>query len=102
MDFIDVIGASGTAYRFRRWPGAGKHSPTAGNYILVADRGRRILAVGVLEDLSRADQQLALPKGAVLFTRLNIARQVREAEHLDLTAGHPEAARDTNGEPHLA
>lgn len=88
MNFIDVTGASGTAYPFRRWPGAGRHPPTAGNYILVEERGRKIIAVGMLEDLSRADQHVAAPKGAMLLTRLNIARQTREAEHLDLAAVH--------------
>lgn len=102
MDFMDVTGASGTAYRFRCWPGAGRHPPTAGNYILVAERGRKVLAVGMLEDLSRADQQAAAQKGEVLPTRLNIARQTREAEHLDLAAIHPDAERNPAGEPQLA
>jgi len=102
MDFIDLTGTSGTAYRFRRWPGAGRHPPIAGNYALVAVDDRKILSLGMLEDLSRAPQQLTVPKGAVLFTRLNIARQVREAEHLDLAAGLPQAERDAAGEPHLA
>lgn len=101
MDFVDVTGASGTAYRFRRWPGAGRHPPIAGNYVLVVERGRKILACGMLEDLSHASRLLA-PKGAALFTRLNIARQVREAEHLDIAAGHPDAARDPAGEAQVA
>jgi len=102
MDFIDVAGASGAAYRFRRWPGADRHPPTAGNYVLVAERDREILAVGMLEDLSRAPHQVAVPKGAVLLTRLNIARRTREAEHLDLAAAHPVAERHRVGEPQMA
>lgn len=102
MDFIDVTGASGAAYRFRRWPGPGSHPPIAGNYVLVAERGRKVLAVGMLEDLSCAARQVVVPKGAVLLTRLNIARQTREAEHLDLAAGHPEAERASIAEPQLA
>lgn len=92
MDFIDVTGASGTAYRFRRWPGAGRHPPIAGNYVLADEKGRKIMAVGAAEDLSRAPDFVAERlDGAALFTRLNIARRVREAEHLDLAAVHPEA-----------
>jgi hypothetical protein len=91
MDFIDVMGASGSAYRFRRFSGAGRHPPIAGNFVLV-DRGRKILALGMLEDLSRAPQVLAeRMNGAELFTRLNISRRVREAEHADLVDGRPDA-----------
>jgi len=92
MDFIDVLGASGTAYRFRRWPGVGRHPPIAGNFVLVAEKGGAILALGPAEDLSRAPELLAdRLKGAALFTRLNIARRVREAEHADMAARHPDA-----------
>jgi len=100
MDFIDVTGASGTAYRFRRWSGEGGHPSIAGNDVLAVERDRKILAVGMLEDLSRASRQLVAPKGVALFTRLNIARQLREAEHLDIVTAHPEAERDA--EPKLA
>ena len=65
MDFFDVTGASGTAYRFRRWPGAVRHPPMAGNYVLVAERGRKVLAVGVLEDLSSASERLAVCRMAL-------------------------------------
>jgi len=102
MDFMDVIGASGTAYRFRRWPDGGKHPPIAGNYVVAVERGRKILAFGMLENLSLAAQQLVVPKGAAIFTRLNIARQVREAEHLDIAAGNPDVARDSADEPQVA
>lgn len=92
MDFIDVVGASGAAYRFRRWPGAGRHPPIAGNFVLVADRGRTIIALAAVEDLSRAPELVAERfKGAELFTRLNIARRVREAEHADMLAQIPQA-----------
>lgn len=98
MDFIDVIGASGSAYRFRRWPGPGRHPPIAGNYLLARNRGREIVAVGAVEDLSRAPELLGERlKGATLFTRLNIARRVREAEHLDLAAAHPQAESEPAG-----
>lgn len=104
MNFIDLTGASGTAYRFRLWPGAGRHSPTAGNFVVAAERSRTILAVGMLDDLSRAAQQVEAPEGALLYTRLNIGRQMREAEHADLiAAGHPEAGGEigVDAEPRL-
>lgn len=91
MDFIDIAGASGTAYRFRRWPSSGSHPPIAGNFALVAEKTRKVVAVGVVDDLSRARQELeALPRGITLYTRLNVARRVREAEHADLVLRHPE------------
>lgn len=93
MEFIDICGASGSAYRFRRWPTAGKHPPIAGNFVLVAEGSRDVLAIGVTEDLSRAPLVLeAAAKEAELFTRLNISRRTREAEHADLALLHPDAA----------
>jgi hypothetical protein len=95
MDFIDIPGASGTAYRFRRWPNSGSHPPIAGNFALVAEGTRKIIAVGMADDLSGARQELkSLPRGTAIFTRLNVARRVREAEHADITLQHPDASRD--------
>jgi hypothetical protein len=85
MDFIDIPGAAGTVYRFRRWPSSGSHPPIAGNFVLVAEKTRKAVAVGVVDDLSRAAQRVGtLPHGTALFTRLNIARRVRESEHSDV------------------
>ena len=93
MDFIDISGASGNSYRFRRWPTSGVHPPIAGNFALVAERTRRVLAVRVADDLSRVRQDLdGLPRRTALFTRLNVARCQREAEHADLTLEHAEAS----------
>src|SRR4051812_39680568 len=95
MDFIDIPGASGTGYRFRRWPSSGSHPAIAGNFVVVAQKTRKVLAVGVVDDLSRACAELeSLPRGAALFTRLNVTRREREAEHADLALQHPEASRD--------
>jgi hypothetical protein len=93
MDFIDICGASGAAYRFRPWPSSGVHPPIAGNFALVDPSDHRVVAVGTLEDLSHAASvrgRRAQP--CELFTRLNIARRLREAEHADLAKRHPEAA----------
>ena len=56
MDVLDLRGASGTVYRFRRSPQPGAHPPIAGNYALVATGTHRLIAAGVLDDLSLAFQ----------------------------------------------
>jgi len=92
-DFIDLKGASGAGYRFRLWPEGAAHVPTAGNYVIVkagAD-GFTVLLVGVTNDLSRAraDWSKVSRRGAThIFTRLNVARAVRTAEHADLAAAY--------------
>ena len=96
QDFIDLVGASGKAYRFRLWPDGAPHLAIAGNYVVVkADaEGIEILLVGATNDLSQA--RAAWPRvarrGAThVFTRLNVARAVRGSEHDDLLAGYPSA-----------
>lgn len=89
MDFIDIRGGSGTLYRFRRWPDNGAVPPIAGNYALVARGGRQILSLGVLDDLSKAPSVLAAREaGTEIFTRYNVARLAREAEHADIMEAH--------------
>ena len=93
QDFIDLQGASGASYRFRRWQAGASHLPIAGNYVLLqeAAAGVKVLTVGASLDLS-----LLRPPGPPragrrathLFTRLNVARAVRTAEHEDLVAKH--------------
>jgi hypothetical protein len=98
-DFIDLQGASGAFYRFRRRAEGASHLPTAGNYVLVQETstgtGFKVLTVGTSIDLSQIK-----PPGKVragrrpqhLFTRLNIARAVRGFEHQDLVAHYRPAA----------
>jgi hypothetical protein len=93
QDFIDLQGASGASYRFRRRPEGASHLPTAGNYVLVREAGTgfKVLTVGASLDLS-----LVRPPGPAragrrathLFTRLNVARSVRVSEHEDLVASY--------------
>lgn len=90
---IDLRGASGATYRFRLWADGASHPPTAGNYACVRfDRGRmEILGVGDALDLSRVRD--ALPKRLresppLIYTRLNVARATRAAEHEDLVTVH--------------
>jgi hypothetical protein len=77
MDFIDIRGVSGTAYRFRRWPDNGAHPPIAGNFAVVTPGGT-IVSLGVLDDLSRAP--------ILLESRLRGAEQ------------HADAVADTAGQ----
>ena len=91
MDFIDIRGGSGALYRFRQWPENGAVPPIAGNYALVARGGRQILSFGTLDDLSKAPAVLAAREaGTEIFTRYNVARLAREAEHEDIMLGNPD------------
>ncbi len=96
QDFIDLQGASGTPYRFRRWLDGASHLPTAGNYVLVQETsaGFKVLTVGTSLDLSQLRPPAPARAGrraTRLFTRLNVARAVRSSEHEDLVAAyHPD------------
>ncbi|MGA0605467.1 hypothetical protein ACO2Q0_05640 [Phenylobacterium sp. VNQ135] len=95
--FLDLTGASGAAYRFRLLPAGQRHVPIAGNYALVRPRGEgvRVVAVAATDDLSRAAEELSpqARRGVHIYTRLNVARATREAEHADLAARYaPEDA----------
>jgi hypothetical protein len=93
MDFVDVTGASGASYRFRRWPGMGLHPPVAGNYLVLDLATRQPIAIGVMDNLADARERVGvLPRNAELFTRLNVARAHRESEHADVAARNPDAA----------
>lgn len=95
-EFVELQGASGAAYRFRAWPESDHHTPTAGNFAVLAFDGSQvtIVGLGVCSDLSRAKQlaQSTLAEAERhLFTRLNVSRAVRDAEHEDLAAAQPSA-----------
>jgi hypothetical protein len=90
MDFVDLQGASGQTYRFREWPPSGHHQPIAGNYVFVRTRTREVVALGVVDNLADVKRHAGeLPQGVAIYTRLNVSRTHREAEHLDLAAAHP-------------
>jgi hypothetical protein len=96
QDFIDLRGASGASYRFRLWPEGAAHLPVAGAYVFVrADsEGFTVLLIGTTNDLSqaRAEWGKVAKRGAThAFTRLNVARAIRTAEHGDLVAGYKPA-----------
>ncbi|MES2895500.1 MAG: hypothetical protein V4759_05680 [Pseudomonadota bacterium] len=93
MDFIDIAGASGATYRFRIWPEGGGHVPVAGNFVVLraAVVAVEVVVVGVTGDLSRAEAVATAEGEDRVYTRLNVARATREAEHADLAAGYSKA-----------
>ena len=99
-DFVDLVGASGASYRFRR---ARTVEPQriAGNYAVLRPRakGFAVLHVGATDDLSTVQSQCPpelLKRGSQLYIRLNVSRAPREAEHADLRAKYlaPSPASD--------
>lgn len=97
MEFLDVPGASGAHYRFRRSTMA-ELPMTAGNVIAVvgAPAKRRFLVCAAARSLNRAapeiEAALREARKVQLYIRLNIARAIREAEHADIVAAiRPEA-----------
>jgi hypothetical protein len=90
-DLVDLTGASGATYRFRRADG---QTPLriAGLFALVraSARGFTVRFVGATNDLTQARQECPpqMLKGAHLYIRLNVPRQAREAEHADLSANY--------------
>ena len=89
-EFVDLRGASGQTYRFRKWVG-GTCSPTAGNYAVLREAGDgfEVVMMATTNDLSRppGTVQAAIGKRDLhIYARLNITRSVREAEDEDITA----------------
>lgn len=88
-EFIDLRGASGAAYRFRRADPAALPA-TAGNFIYVREEAGELevvccgtaLSLTSAGDLSR---NMTDRYGATdLYIRLNVARAVRRGEHEDI------------------
>lgn len=96
-EFVDLPGASGATYRLRRWAEGATHPPIAGNFVFVSRSAAgavKILTVGVSDDLSQCRDQLPKPApgcATLVYTRLNVSRAVRLAEHEDLVAQHRHA-----------
>ena len=91
MDFLDVTGASGRAYRFRS-VSLQQLPATAGNLILTTGArprlGYRLCAAA--RSLNRTApavrEALAGAHGARIFIRLNVSRAARDDEHADIVA----------------
>jgi hypothetical protein len=93
-EFVELQGASGASYRFRHWRAGDDHLPIAGNYVVVRDTddGLTILAVEITDDLSGLRQSLKPAirdhAGHQIYTRLNVSRAARTAEHEDIVAAN--------------
>jgi hypothetical protein len=96
-EFIDLPGASGAIYRLRRWADGAAHPPIAGNFVFISRSAAgafKVLLVGMTDDLSRCRDKVPKPAPGcttLVFTRLNVSRSVRQAEHDDLVAHHQHA-----------
>lgn len=90
-EFIDLRGASGAAYRFRRADPAALPA-TAGNFVYAREEGGQLVVVGCgtalsLTSAAGLQRNLADLHGeSDLFIRLNVARAVRQGEHEDIVA----------------
>ncbi|WP_454718832.1 hypothetical protein [Caulobacter segnis] len=92
-EFIDIMGASGGAYRFHRIAGSQTPPPGAGNFVYLDTSGAspRVVCCGTAITLVQAESARgqALAHGARdLYVRLNIARATRDAEHDDIVQAH--------------
>ena len=91
MEFVDVIGASGAAYRFRA--ATPEQLPvTAGNLIVATGTPPRpgvrlCVSTHTLQRAAPAARDaLAATRSGRVYIRLNIARATRDAEHADIVA----------------
>jgi hypothetical protein len=93
--FIDLVGASGETYRFRRAEGG--LSPIGGNFVYVrdVDGQAKVVCCGKARSLASvlmgrvwtSDEHAKLDDA--LYIRLNAVGRTRDAEHEDLVAGLP-------------
>lgn len=91
--FIELIGASGVAYRFRLFEG--QISPVGGNFVYVreVDGALHVVCCGTARALmvhriwsEWAGNEMSLASDA-LYLRLNVSTRIRTAEHDDLVLG---------------
>jgi hypothetical protein len=92
-DFVDLIGASGSSYRYRLLPKGLTPLRMAGNFAVLKAKaeGFVVAYVGVTTDLSQVREETPpLPGRGPFHTyiRLNVARGTREAEHADLVESY--------------
>ena len=90
QDLLDLTGASGADYRFRRVEDPARLPTTAGNFLYVRWRGStpQVLCCGAVNSLVEASDRwdfAVRSHGAQgLYVRLNVARSKRREEHLDI------------------
>jgi hypothetical protein len=94
-DYIDVTGASGSAYRFMRLKEGRPLSPMGGNYLYCRFTGEvlEIIYAGEVQNLLKDARELwgeAQKRFQVsdLYSRLNISERVRQLELTDIVSSH--------------
>jgi hypothetical protein len=90
--FIDLVGASGAQYRFRKVEG--QLPPIGGNFVCIRQEAGavRVVGCGKARTLARAlaDEIKGLGAQGDLYIRLNVAGALRDSEHEDLVAALPQ------------
>ena len=85
---LDLAGASGAVYRFRRHEAPGALPAIAGNFVAVESQTGKVVCCGAVDSLAFArdpwDTAVARHGADRLYVRYNVARTTREAEHADL------------------
>ncbi|MGA0608427.1 hypothetical protein ACO2Q0_20735 [Phenylobacterium sp. VNQ135] len=96
-EILDVPGASGARYRFRRTD-LDALPATAGNILVLRPRkaGPELLLCAAVDSLAQARDAAAAAlqgaPGAAVYIRLNVGRTARDAEQADIDAAAPGAA----------
>jgi acetyl esterase/lipase len=91
QSILDLPGASGATYRFRRVSDPHQLPASSGNFVYVRwrDAAPQVICCGSVDRLVEATRQwdAAVRAHGVedLYVRLNIARSIRGDEHQDLT-----------------
>ena len=88
--FIDIVGASGSVYRFRRVGDPAQLPAKAGNFLFSRPGGPReeVVCCGTALNLARAETlwkaAVEQHQAAAIFVRLNVSRTSRASEHDDI------------------
>ncbi len=88
--FVEIPGVSGALYRFRLIGDPSQMPAEAGNFLVLREtpEGAELLCCGTAVSLARAsgiwDSAVEKPQTDAVFVRLNVSRNVRDAEHLDI------------------
>jgi hypothetical protein len=90
QNFIDLVGVSGTTYRFQRVDDPSKLPAIAGNFVYVLGDGPELTVVccGADETLLRAANWWPAAQqshgATAIYVRKNVSRKVRGTEHEDI------------------